>query len=433
MMQAFVTASLLFVTACAAEERSDPPAVAERSPSSRLRAIALPEVDHVGAMAREPMIVQAPDGTLFLAGYGEDTPTLWRSSSAGESWERVNVGTAASGAVGNSDVDLAVGPDGTLYFIAMTYDRVKNEGVGIAVGSSRDNGASWTWKSLSRDRYDDRPWIEVAPDGTAHAIWNDGAGVSHAVSSDRGATWTERARVSAKGGSSHLAISPAGTIAVRITPISASANRFDSGVDSLAVSTDGGYKWAMRGLPGKRAWSAYDENAPMLRWVEPIAWDSVGALFSLWSEGNSLWIGRSGDEGVTWRKRPVLRPSQQDSTVVYFPYLTARGQGALGLTWFSGLGHEVRANVAYAEFDTSIVNEETHDQGMPAAYEVFAFPSYSRGDTSASPTRDTAGEYIPVIFLTDGRMATVTTIQEKARKRYGFTFRPYRLGQAPKN
>jgi hypothetical protein len=85
-------------------------------------------------MAREPMLVEHPDGTLFLTGYGEPTPRLWRSNDAGATWTRVEVASETDGAVGNSDVDLAIAPDGTLYLVAMTFDRKKNEGTRIAIG-----------------------------------------------------------------------------------------------------------------------------------------------------------------------------------------------------------------------------------------------------------------------------------------------------------
>src|SRR6185503_13519612 len=79
-------------------------------------------IDHVDLKAREPMIIEHPDGTLFVSGYGESTPMLWKSSDRGASWTQVNVGTESDGAVGNSDVDLAVARDGTLYFVTMFFD-----------------------------------------------------------------------------------------------------------------------------------------------------------------------------------------------------------------------------------------------------------------------------------------------------------------------
>ena len=127
-------------------------------------------VHHLEGLAREPMVVEHPDGTLFVSGYGggddpDSPPQLWKSGDGGASWVTVDVGTTADGARSNSDVDLAVGPDGTLYFIAMGFDRTTLEGTHVAIGVSHDVGASWTWTSLSEDRFDDRPWVEVAHGG----------------------------------------------------------------------------------------------------------------------------------------------------------------------------------------------------------------------------------------------------------------------------
>ena len=65
------------------------------------------------------MLVEHPDRTLFVSGDGEPVPRLWRSNDACATWSCVNLGSEAGGAVGNTDVDLAVGANGTLYFGVM--------------------------------------------------------------------------------------------------------------------------------------------------------------------------------------------------------------------------------------------------------------------------------------------------------------------------
>jgi hypothetical protein len=214
---------LVFGAACSAGDQSvqAPVPAPTTTPAVAALTLAAP-VTHLERWAREPMAVEHPNGTLFVSGMGESTPTLWQSRNRGTTWTLVDVGTEAQGAIGNSDVDLAVARDGTLYFATMVYDRKANEGMSISIGVSKDAGASWAWTPLSKTRFDDRPWVEVAPDGTAHVIWNDGSGVSHAVSQDGGVTWTERAKIHPQGGSSHLAVGPNGEIAVRVTPMSAS-------------------------------------------------------------------------------------------------------------------------------------------------------------------------------------------------------------------
>jgi hypothetical protein len=283
------------------------------------------------------MIVEHPSGVLFVAGYGTvnrptnvETPNLWKSTDEGKTFTRVNVGTTDQGALGNSDVDLAVARDGSLYFVSMTYDIKVNEGVDINIGVSHDVGATWTWTQLSNTRWDDRPWVEVAPDGTVHVIWNDGDGVSHAVSTDRGKTWEERPTIHPQGGSSHLAIGPKGEVAVRITPMSASGFKHHPEADFIVVSVNAGRTWASHRAPGERTWMfPLSEQDPLPRWVEPIAWDAKGALYSLWTEPSGVRLVRSLDFGKTWQQWPVVET--KDPTA-FFPYVIARGEGEVAAT-----------------------------------------------------------------------------------------------------
>lgn len=391
-------------------EREAPPAAAAQPVVLTLSA----PVEHVDKMAREAMIVEHPDGTLFVTGYGEDTPVLFKSGDKGRTWTSVNVGTPAAGAVGNSDVDLAVAPDGTLYFVAMTFDRKTFEGTAIAIGTSRDAGGTWSWSQLSKSRYDDRPWVEVAPDGTAHVIWNDGSGVAYTVSRDRGATWTEQPRIHAQGGSSHLAVGPAGQLAVRISPVSASANINHAGVDLVAVSADGGATWAKHAAPGARQWTfPFREDDPMPRWVEPVAWDASGSLYTMWSDPQGLWLARSMDAGANWTTWQIA----SGGDLRYFPYLVARVGGELAASWYSNLErrdiHVARITIAGGGRDQPVVTEAA----------PFQTDAWRAGKPGAAAARDTAGEYVPIAFLRDGSLAVVTTIQNPTTNRFGFTFR----------
>lgn len=379
--------------------------------------VATERVDHLDRLAREPMVAELSDGTLFVSGFDGDlekTPNLWRSRDHGAAWERVNVGSQADGAIGNSDVDLAVGRDDTLYFVTMVYDRSTREGKLIAAGVSKDAGATWSWTILSKDRFDDRPWVAVAPDGTAHVIWNDGNGVRYAVSQDGGSSWKERPRINEQGSSSHLAVGPHGEVAVRITPKSASGNKFTAGVDLIAVSLDGGETWRKHAAPGQRDWSPEPDNGTP-RWVEPIAWDASGALYYLWGTAKGIWLARSLDQGEVWTIWHLVKREEGSC----FPYLIARGRGELAATWSSGADVTLQAHVARIDVRDGKVPPRVIES-QPFQTDTWSRPREQHPGDPAH--RVTGGEYIAVTYLRAGGLGVVTTIQNPAENRFGFTW-----------
>ena len=417
---AAMTAVVTVLVSLGCSRESDRRTTAVASPAAAL--VLSNPVNHLGVAAREPMVVEHPDGTLFVTGYGSEAPALWKSRDRGATWVRVDVGTSASGAIGNSDVDLAVASSGTLYYVTMVFDRTKLEGTSISIGVSPDRGATWSWTALSKTRFDDRPWVEVAADGTAHVIWNDGSGVSHAASADGGRTWTERPRIHTQGGSSHLAVGPNREIAVRVTPLSASGNRFDEGVDLVVVSGDGGATWQKHAAPGRREWSPLVDatvtpprwmEPAQPRWVEPLAWDAQGALYSLWTNGEGLWLARSTDRGATWTNWQVAA----NRDVLFYPYLIARGRGDLAATWFSGRGDTLQAHAARFEIGEGAASPRTIESPP------FEIDSWAAGASPAAPPRrDTAGEYLAITFLRDGGLGMVGPIQNRAAQRVGFSW-----------
>jgi len=379
-------------------------------------------IDYLDMVAREPMIVEHPDGTLFVSGFGAsyigekrtDEPTLWKSRDGGTTWARVHVGIEEGGpGSGNSDIDLALAPDGTLYFVSLLFNAEKWEGIQVSIGVSKDGGATWKWTLLSKTRFDDRPWVEVAPDGTAHVIWNDGSGVCHAVSQDGGLTWTERERIHPQGGSSHLAIGPKGEVAVRVTPASASYNKYEEGVDLIAVSTDGGITWHKHAAPGAQKWvraASYADSVP--RWVEPVAWDERGSLYSFWTGLKEIWLARSLDQGATWTTWKLAETPE----VAYFPYLVARGRGELAATWFSGRPEVLQAHVARIDVDEGDVPPRMVES------QPFEPDCWRQSRSPDEPlSRDTAGEYLPVCFLRRGGLAVVSPLINWREKRFGFS------------
>ena len=374
----------------------------------------------VGRVAREPMMVEHPNGSWFVTGYGAQDPlnssplqppSLWRSDDQGTTWSSVDVGVATDGAYGNSDVDLSIGPEGNLYFIVMGFDRSTFRGTHVTVGRSADEGRTWSWSVLSETEFDDRPWVRAAPDGRVHAIWNDGAGVSHARSSDGGLTWTELERIHPAGGSSHLAIGPGGELAVRIGPMSASGHRSDPGEDWIAVSVDGGDDWTLHEPPGEGRWpTSIAELGTHPRWVDPLAWTAGGDLLHAWSADDGLHVARSVDRGASWTRWLVAPAGDR---TLFFPYLTggfdvarpAMPPETFALTWFERSGSELRARIARLGFENDTLKvERTLPLDLPIRRQA------SGGD-EPTWTPDTGGEYFPAILDRAGRVLAATTIQ----------------------
>lgn len=365
-------------------------------------------VEVLDTLVREPMLVEHPSGALFVAGYNRVRPGLWKSVDHGTTWRRIAVGDSASGAIGNSDVSLAVAHDGTLYFVSMGFDRAKGEGTHVSVGVSSDVGATWRWTTLSRTRFVDRPWIVVAPDGSAHAIWNDGHVVAYVASRDRGVTWSAPMRLTTRGGSSHFAVGPHGELAVRVIPGNASGNECHDDVDRLAVSTDRGATWRMRPAPdGPRANGCSFDARDRPRWVDPIAWDASGALYALWADDTRISLARSLDAGATWTSWLVARADSG----ARFPYLAAGAPGELAATWFTGLDD---APVRWTAARISL-------QGAAPSVSMTT-PAVLESWNGTPPNPDTGGEYLATALLRDGTMAVVTPIQHADSGRLGFTW-----------
>jgi hypothetical protein len=475
-----VLAALIAVTGCS---RAQPRPTATTQPVNSAQALVLAQrVAQVDTEAAEPMIVEHPSGMLFVAGIGGPWTSnsqyyanrrywdalshdrLWKSGDRGATWTSVDLSAGTAGALGQSDVDIAVGPDGTLYVVSMTFDVRLGEGREIAVGVSHDVGDTWTWAVLSTDRFDDRPWVVVAPDSTAHVIWNDGKGVQHVSSHDAGRSWSAPARVHDSGGSSHLAVGPRGELAVRLIPWSASHNFLDPGVDLIAVSSDGGTSWTRWPAPGQRDWRTLKADTASLgysgpndtlrvegkprprhsccsettipHWIEPLAWDGEGRLYSLWTDTTGVWLARSADRGATWDTWHIVESHARilsgHSPVfadwgavtsrlhhgVYFPYLVARGDGELAATWHVSDGDSLHWQVARIDVG--------HRAPVPrvAVSPLLDLDTYDWGDSThaAGLLHVTAGEYLGMTFLRDGGIGVITPLQITRTGPVGFTY-----------
>ena len=232
-------------------------------------------------------------------------------------------------------------------------------------------------------------------------------------SSDRGASWSPARRIADAGGSSHFVVGPAGELAARVIPLSASGAQHDADAEWILVSVDGGATWSPRAPPGEREYTGLGADETVPRWLEPLAWDDAGNLYYLWSAGGEVWLGRSSDRAASWLTWPV----EQGGGRHFFPYLSAGPDGALAATWFTGAGDELAIRVV-------TIHDAAGDEPRVLSAAPFQAPAWTPTDP---PVRDTAGEYVPVIWLAADTLGIATPLQDPTADRFGFTFRTVRI------
>jgi len=372
-----------------------------------------------GDLAREPMVAEAPNGDLYVTGYrnGSTSPQLWKSTDSGKTWQMLDVGTVADGADGNSDVDLVVDDTGKVYFLTMKFTKVPEDtsnfdwssmkGIHIALGQSDNGGEDWKWDFISQNDFDDRPWVTLASDKSVHIVWNDGNGVHYRVSEDNGASWQERPKIHDLGGSSHFTAGPNGLLAARVSPMSASGNRFDAEVDLIKVSKDFGKTWNSVPLPGTREWSP-ELGKGLPRWVEPLAFSEKGELFHVWSEGQVLKMGVWDETQSDWAITTVSTSEQS----IYYPFMSMGEDGPL-ITWVSGMNETLKHHAAVLTQKDGTWH--VHEMTPTALPEITS--RFGMGDAMA-----VGGEYFPLIQLQNGDFAMITTVQDNKNQDYGFTW-----------
>jgi hypothetical protein len=188
------------------------------------------------------------------------------------------------------------------------------------------------------------------------------------------------------------------------------------------VSEDGGRQWVEHPAPSAQEWKAPTEMSAndTPRWVEPLAWDATGTLYSAWADINRVQVAWSTDRATTWRTMTVAQARG------FYPYLVA-GRGELALTWFSGSispnGKELVSLEGHAARIAVAGGNEPRILGIAA----LPLSAWTPGaNPSDPPEQDPAGEYIATAFLSDGSLVAVMPIQDPVKKRFGFTF--WRIG-----
>lgn len=273
----------------------------------------------------------APTGTSVVgSGYSD----LWLSSDGGATWTQLDPEPntdARTFTDEGGDCDVAIGPDGILWFVDSWLG-------GLSLGRSAD-GVAWTGTALAAPvPIADRPWIQVDAEGVLHmtyqdlqfampsAIWytrtTDGTLFSPPASvttaSDDGAfTWTGDFAVSDDGSELYSVYTRRTSTVIASPPDQV----------WLASSLDGGSTWtntmiSQRGGPASFLYPSLDR-------------DSGGGLHVVFSEKRAddqpTFYTASGDGGATWSEPVALL----EGGISGAPWVAAREPGH-AMVLFSG-------------------------------------------------------------------------------------------------
>ena len=67
-----------------------------------------------------------------------------------------------------------------------------------------------------------------------------------------------------------------------------------------------------------------DSSTTIPRWVDPVAWDSAGALYTLWTTAAGVWLAQSENKGATWT---TVRVATAAPDTALDPYLFSKRSG----------------------------------------------------------------------------------------------------------
>lgn len=286
----------------------------------------------------EPMLGVAPDGTIFVTGTGPGQPvtpdgsplsihrptqTIWRSTDGGQSWEEVTPQIPPTAHTGGVDNALAVGPDGTVYYL---------NAAGATQHMFRTTDGGDTWDPLALPPFPTpmhRSWIAPGEDGRVHVASESLATLNnwHLGSEERGSTWGPPTPIHEDPGfGSDLAIGPDGTLYLARTSL-ASATPAKEDTWDLLVSTDGGTTWDRRTM--------FPHAAELTGSWQSLEVGPDGTLHMVWAQmhdGTSLVHHAFSLDGETWSTPAPIAPTNGTQTL---PWMDVRGPGELGIVWYA--------------------------------------------------------------------------------------------------
>jgi hypothetical protein len=276
----------------------------------------------VGVHGNEPLIAQAPDGTLYISALQH----LYSSTNSGRTWTELLGPIYASSINLNSDSSISVDPGNRLYF---TFD-YPYAGT-TAVCTSDDRGITWTCNPAVVPGGTDRMWT-LAPTLTDdYEVTNEGLyETAFLHSTDRGSSWTPTALGAGllEPQTGPLLQKPGSSNVLQVTKIFGTLPQEVPELKLYVYSPNstGSIIAAVRttGLPIPVALPSAALGKDGELWVASEQPNRTG--------GFSVVLAYSPDEGVTWSKLPPI-PSTSTGTAT-FTWVAAGKPGHVGVIYY---------------------------------------------------------------------------------------------------
>ena len=398
-----------------------------------------------GSAGSEPSLLSLSDGRLILsyAGCieGESVPCVnppvHSSNDNGTTWQPLRA--SDDGALTTEphptrgDVDVAAGPDGTLYLVTMPRLGVPpwDQLPGLALFARPINDPAWRYLGDPINEGDtlDRPWIMALPDGTLVLAWYGGQ--AHVKTShDGGSTWSSTqsfGRSGAMPGS--IAADPSGRrvffpVMNPVTlPVAGVGNVVSWELD-VATSLDAGASWELQSTGAKVPPNPWSSSMFGSIGFPGVGVTCDGHVVVAWSEdktaGDAVPIGTrivyivSSDWGATWSERRVVR----DTGASALPWLVAGAGDRFAVAYLATDQplYPARAYTANWSVVVTVIDGLSDDEHRlvhaTVAQNVHQGSLCPDGTGCAANDRSFF-EYFQIRMLQDGRMAIAYPVDEE--------------------
>ena len=276
----------------------------------------------VGVNGNEPLLAEAPDGTLYISALQH----IYSSTDSGATWTELLGPIYASSINLNSDSSISVDPGNRLYF---TFD-YPYAGT-TAVCTSDDRGITWTCNPGVVPGGTDRMWTLAPTMVDDYEVTNEGLyETTFLHSTDRGSTWTPTALGAGlfEPQTGPLLQKPGSDNVLQITKIYGELPQETPELKVYVYSPNstGSIISAVRtsGLPIPVALPSAALGHDGELWVATEQTNGKG--------GFSVVVAHSADEGVTWSKLPPI-PGTTNGTAT-FTWVAAGSPGHVGVIYY---------------------------------------------------------------------------------------------------